>query len=144
MENSNKPSSSNVDQSPDKKNLAKKSTKKMSPMKSQSAMMQNSKKSPTSESLKKKSPFKVPVKAAKKQAATLKKSNSSSEGLMKTRAASNRASLDSLMAGFQTEGKAKTALGMPLKVFSESAVSLLLSNYKVENEKVLRTTALAM
>ena len=90
----------------------------------------------------KKSPFKV--KAAKKQAATLKKSTSSSEGLLKTRAASNRASLDSLMAGFQTEGRAKTALGMPLKDFSESAVSLLLSNYKVENEKVLSTTALAM
>ena len=142
MENSNKPSSSNVDQSPDKKNLAKKSTKKMSPIKS--AKMQKSKKSSASESLKKKSPFKVPVKAAKKQAATLKKSNSSSEGLLKTRAASNRASLDSLMAGFQTEGRTKTALGMPLKVFSESAVSLLLSNYKVENEKVLSTTALAM
>ena len=63
---------------------------------------------------------------------------------IKTRANSNRASLDSLMAGFQTEGRAKTALGMPLKDFSESAVSLLLSNYKVENEKVLSTTALAM
>ena len=142
MENTNKPSSSNVDQSPEKKTLAKKGTKKMSPIKS--AKMQKSKKSSASESLKKKSPFKVPVKAAKKQAATLKKSNSSSEGLLKTRAASNRASLDSLMAGFQTEGKAKTALGMPLKDFSESAVSLLLSNYKVENEKVLSTTALAM
>ena len=90
----------------------------------------------------KKGPFKA--KSAKKQAATLKKSTSSSEGLLKTRAASNRASLDSLMAGFQTEGRAKTALGMPLKDFSESAVSLLLSNYKVENEKVLSTTALAM
>ena len=63
---------------------------------------------------------------------------------MKTRATFNRASLDSLMAGFQTEGRTKTALGMPLKDFSESAVSLLLSNYKVENEKVLSTTALAM
>ena len=81
----------------------------------------------------KKGPFKA--KSAKKQAATLKKSTSSSEGLLK--AASNRASLDSLMAGFQTEGRAKTALGMPLKDFSESAVSLLFSNYKVENEKVL-------
>ena len=90
----------------------------------------------------KKGPFKV--KSAKKQAATLKKSTSSSEGLLKTRAASNRASLDSLMAGFQIEGRAKTALGMPLKDFSESAVSLLLSIYKVENEKVLSTTALAM
>ena len=56
---------------------------------------------------------------------------------MKTRAASNRAFLDSLVAGFQTEGRAKTALWMPLKDFSESAVSLLLSNYKVENEKAL-------
>ena len=74
---------------------------------------------------------------AKKQDGILKKS-------MKTRTASNRASLDSLMAGFQTEGRAKTPLGMPLKDFSESAVSLLLSNYKVENEKVLSTTALAM
>ena len=90
----------------------------------------------------KKGPFKA--KSAKKQAATLKKSTSSSEGLLKTRATFNRASLDSLMAGFQTEGRAKTALGMPLKDFSESAVSLLLSIYKVENEKVLSTTALAM
>merc|ERR1711874_205751 len=58
-----------------------------------------------------------------------------SEG-MKTRATSKGASLDSLMAGFQSEGRAKTALGMPLKEFSESAVDLLMSNYKVENEKV--------
>merc|ERR550517_1414217 len=84
----------------------------------------------------KKSPLKV--KPAKK------KSTTTSEEGMKTRASSNRASLDSLMAGFQTEGRAKTALGMPLKDFSESAVALLMSNYKVENEKVLSTTALAM
>merc|ERR1719341_1866707 len=84
----------------------------------------------------KKNPLKV--KAAKK------KSTTTSEEGMKTRASSNRASLDSLMAGFQTEGRAKTALGMPLKDFSESAVALLMSNYKVENEKVLSTTALAM
>merc|ERR1711874_847489 len=81
---------------------------------------------------------------AKKQAGILKKSTSSSEEGMKTRAASNRASLDSLMANFQSEGRAKTALGMPLKDFSESAVALLLKNYKVENEKILNTTALAM
>jgi len=79
----------------------------------------------------KKSPFKV--KAAK-----------TSKGGMKTRATSNRASLDSLMANFQMEGRTKTALGMPLKDFSESATALLMSNYKVENEKVLTTTALAM
>merc|ERR1719370_1307981 len=84
----------------------------------------------------KKNPLKV--KAAKK------KSTTTSEEGMKTRATSNRASLDSLMAGFQIEGRAKTALGMPLKDFSVSAVALLMSNYKVENEKVLSTTALAM
>merc|ERR1711971_663070 len=72
-----------------------------------------------------------------------KKKSSSEEG-MKTRATSNRASLDSLMADFQMEGRTKTALGMPLKDFSESATALLMSNYKVENEKVLSTTALAM
>merc|ERR1719193_659216 len=83
----------------------------------------------------KKNPLKV--KAAKK------KSTTSSEEGMKTRASSNRASLDSLMANFQSEGRTKTALGMPLKDFSESAVNLLY-NYKVENEKVLSTTALAM
>ena len=166
MENSNKPSSSSVQdvaKSPEKKSLANKNAKKISPMKAakiQKSKKQaaQSKKSTTLGSLKKKgtrkvskkslaksikkSPFKV--KAAKKQAATLKKSTSSSEGLLKTRTASNRASLDSLMAGFQIQGRAKTALGMPLKDFSESAVSLLLSNYKVENEKVLSTTALAM
>merc|ERR1719234_2586503 len=69
---------------------------------------------------------------------------STSEEGMKTRATSNRASLESLMAGFQIEGRAETALGMPLKDFSESATALLMSNYKVENEKVLTTTALAM
>jgi len=173
MENSNKPSSSSVQdvaRSPEKKNPANKSTKKKSPMKAakmpvkmDKSMKQAalSKKSTTS-SLKKKgtgkmfkgslakdtkkNPLKVKATAknpAKKQAAILKKS-SSSEGLLKTRATSNRASLDSLMAGFQTEGKAKTAMGMPLKDFSESAVGLLMSNYKVENEKVLSTTALAM
>ena len=129
MENSNNPSSSSVQdvaQSPEKKSLGNKSTKKMSPMKPKAA--------------------KMPAKAAKKQDATLKKSTSSSaKGLEKTRAASNRATLDSLMADFQSgQGKAKTAMGMPLKDFSESAVALLLSNYKVENEKVLSTTALAM
>ena len=161
MENSNKPSSSSVVQDVEKKSLANKSTKKMSsssmmaakmPVKMQVALSKKSnplKKKGAGKVFKKslakntkKGPFKA--KSAKKQAATLKKSTSSSEGLLKTRAASNRASLDSLMAGFQTEGRAKTALGMPLKDFSESAVSLLLSNYKVENEKVLSTTALAM
>ena len=59
---------------------------------------------------------KMPAKAAKKQGATLKKSTSSSaKGLEKTRAASNRATLDSLMAGFQSgQGKAKTAMGIDL------------------------------
>ena len=136
MENSNNPSSSSVQdvaQSPEKKSLGNKSNKKMSPMKPKAAKMSAK-------------PTKMPAKAAKKQDATLKKSTSSSaKGLEKTRAASNRATLDSLMAGFQSgQGKAKTAMGMPLKDFSESAVALLLSNYKVENEKVLSTTALAM
>merc|ERR1719370_1019133 len=80
----------------------------------------------------------------KKSPLKVKKLTTTSEEGMKTRASSNRASLDSLMAGFQIEGRAKTALGMPLKNFSESAVALLMSNYKVENEKVLSTTALAM
>ena len=157
MENS-KPSSSkmqDVVQSAEKKGLAKKSANKMSPMnaakipvKMQKSKKQValSKKSTTLGSLKKKkgkgevtkntrkSPFKV--KAGKKK--------STSEEGMKTRATSNRASLESLMAGFQSEGRAKTALGMPLKDFSESATALLMSNYKVENEKVLTTTALAM
>ena len=121
MENSNKPSSSSMQdaQSPKKKNLAK----KISPKKS---LAKNPKKTPL-----------LKLKAAKK-------SITSSEEKMKTRATSNRASLDSLMAGFQSEERAKTALGMPLKDFSESAVALLMSNYKVENEKVLSTTALAM
>ena len=160
MENSNKPSSSSrqdVAQSPKKKSPANKSAKKMSPMKTAKipVKMQKSmkkvalsKKSTTLGSLKKKdkeevikknlakntkkSTFKVKTaeNPAKKQASILKKSTTS-EG-MKTRATSNRASLDSLMAGFQSEGRAKTALGMPLKDFSESAVSLLMSNYKVQ------------
>ena len=139
MENSNKPSSSSV-QDVEKKSLANKSTKMSSSRPPALKTGKVFKKSLAKNT--KKGPFKA--KSAKKQAATLKKSTSSSEGLLKTRAASNRTSLDFLMAGFQTEGRAKTALGMPLKDFSESAVSLLLSNYKVENEKVLSTTALAM
>ena len=121
MENSNNPSSSSVQdvaQSPEKKSLGNKSTKKMSPMKPNAA--------------------KMPAKAAKKQDTTLKKSTSSNRVRTST-------PNDSLMADFQSgQGKAKTAMGMPLKDFSESAVALLLSNYKVENEKVLSTTALAM
>jgi len=144
MENSNKPSSSNmkdVAQSPEKKNLAKKSTKKMSPMSKKSTTLGSLKKKGMGEGIKKSlatNTKKSPLNPAKK------KSTTTSEEGMKTRASSNRASLDSLMAGFQTEGRAKTALGMPLKDFSESAVALLMSNYKVENEKVLSTTALAM
>ena len=84
--------------------------------------------------------------AAKKQVETLKKSSSSSEGA-KTRAASNRASLDSLMAEVdfnKSEGGAKRqVMGMPVKDFSESAVAVLLQN-KVENEKILKTAARAM
>ena len=160
MENSKKPSSSKMQddaQSPEKKSLAaNKSTTKLAPMKaalSKKSTTSSLKKKGTGKMFKgslakdtKKNPLKVKATAknpAKKQAAILKKS-SSSEGLLKTRATSNRASLDSLMAGFQTEGKAKTAMGMPLKDLSESAVGLLMSNYKVENEKVLSTTALAM
>ena len=151
MENSNQPSSSKVQddaQSSEKKSLAKKSTKKMSPMKSQKSTALGSlkKKGAGNVSLAKNTKKSPKVKAAKEQTATLKKSTSSSEGLLKTRTASNRASLDSLMAGFEDEAgvRAKTAMGMPLKDFSKSAVGLLLSNYKVENEKVLSATALAM
>ena len=98
MENSNKPSSSSMQdaQSPKKKNLAK----KISPKKS---LAKNPKKTPL-------------LKAAKK-------SITSSEEKMKTRATSNRASLASRL-----RGRAKTALGMPLKDFSESAVALFVSN----------------
>ena len=152
MENSNKPSSSSVQdvaQSPEKKNSANKSTKKKSPMKA-AKMPVKMDKSKKQAALSKKSTTlsltkeKIGKMSKESLAKDTKKSPSSSEELLKTRAASNRASLDSLMAGFQTEGRAKTALGMPLKDFSESAVSLLLSNYKVENEKVLSTTAFAM
>ena len=142
MENSNKPSSSSVQdvaQSSMKKSLANKSAKKISPKKAAKNPVKTAKISP------KKKPLVKAAKApAKKQAGILRKSTTTSEESMKTRATSNRASLDSLMAGFQSEGRAKTALGMPLKDFSESAVALLMSNYKVENEKVLSTTALAM
>merc|ERR1719376_562828 len=126
-----------------------KSTKKMSSMKVAKKVQKSkkqaalSKKSTTLGSLKKKKGKREVIKNTKKSMFAAKKNSSSEEG-MKTRATSNRASLDSLMANFQMEGRAKTALGMPLKDFSESAVSLLMSNYKVENEKVLATTALAM
>ena len=45
------------------------------------------------------------------------------------------------MDGFHSE---ETALGMSLKDFSKSAVVLLMINYEVDNEQILRTTALAM
>merc|ERR1719391_1603374 len=128
------------------------SPKKMSPMKMKSTTLGKGKgkgevfkKSLAKKTKKSPSNVKGEKAPAKKQAGILKKSTTNSkEGTMKTRASSNRASLDSLMADFQSEGRAKTALGMPLKDFSESAVALLMSNYKVENEKVLSTTALAM
>ena len=154
MENSNKPSSSkmqDVAQSAEKKGLAMKSAKKMSPVRAAKIpVMQKSKKqaalskkSTTLGSLKKKKGKGEVIKNTKKSPFAAKKKSTSEEG-MKTRATSNRASLDSLMANFQMEGRTKTALGMPLKDFSESATALLMSNYKVENEKVLSTTALAM
>ena len=54
---------------------------------------------------------------------------------------STASKLDSLMDGFHSE---ETALGMSLKDFSKSAVVLLMINYEVDNEQILRTTALAM
>jgi len=93
----------------------------------------------------KKMPFVKTAKNGEKQAANVRKlPNAESK---KTRANSNQASVDTLMTGFQCEEgrRAKAALGgMPLKDFSESAVALLINNYKVEDEKILRTTALAM
>ena len=151
MENSNKPSSSSVQDVA--KSPKKMSPKKMSPMKAakmekstkQVALAKKSttlgkgkgkgevfKKSLAKKTKKSPSNVKGEKAPAKKQAGILKKSTTSSKEGMKTRASSNRASLDSLMAGFQSEGRAKTALGMPLKDFSESAVALLMSNYKVQ------------
>ena len=92
MENSNQPSSSKVQddvQSPEKKSLGNKSTKKMSPIKPNAA--------------------KMPAKAAKKQDTTLKKSTSSN------RTSTPNDSMDSLMADFESgQGKAKTAMGIDL------------------------------
>ena len=66
--------------------------------------------------------------------------------IKKTQAAAVK--VNTMMADFQSgerESRVKTALGgVPLKDFSESATSLLLSDYKVEDEKILSTTALAM
>ena len=45
---------------------------------------------------------------------------------------------------FQSKGRAKTAMGVPLKALSESAAGLLKSTYKVEDEMILSTTTLAM
>ena len=66
--------------------------------------------------------------------------------IKKTQAAAVK--VNTMMADFQSgerESRVKTALGgVPLKDFSESATSPLLSDYKVEDEKILSTTALAM
>ena len=116
------------------KNSDKPSAKKMSPMKP--ARM--SKKQANKQGM-----DKSPV---KKKVETLKNSSNSSKGA-KTRAASNRTSLDSLMAGIDFNksvgGAKRQVMGMPVKDFSESAVAVLLQN-KVENEKVLKTAARAM
>ena len=115
------------------KNSDKPSAKKMSPMKP--ARM--------SEKQVDVSANKSPV---KKQVENLKNSSNASEGA-KTRAASNRTSLDSLMAEIDfnksDRGAKSQVMGMPVKDFSESAVAVLLQN-KVENEKVLKTAARAM
>merc|ERR1711874_736517 len=150
MENSSNKSSSSSMQSPKKKSLAKTPMKavkipvKMQKSKKLGSLKKKGKGEVSKKSLAKNTTKMPLLKAAKKQAATLKKTTTSSEDGRKTRAASNRAFLDSLMANFQSEGRAKTALGKPLKDFSESAVSLLISDYKVENEMVLSTTASAM
>ena len=116
------------------KNSDKPSAKKMSPMK------------PARMSKKQANKKGMDKSPAEKQVETLKNSSNSSEGV-KTRAASNRTSLDSLMAEIdfnKSEGGAKRqVMGMPVKDFSESAVAVLLQN-KVENEKVLKTAARAM
>ena len=116
------------------KNSDKPSAKKMSPMK------------PARMSKKQANKKGMDKSPAKKQVETLKNSSNSSEGV-KTRAASNRTSLDSLMAEIdfnKSEGGAKRqVMGMPVKDFSESAVAVLLQN-KVENEKILKTAARAM
>ena len=116
------------------KNSDKPSAKKMSPMK------------PARKSKKQANQKGMDKSPAKKQVETLKNSSNSSEGV-KTRAASNRTSLDSLMAEIdfnKSEGGAKRqVMGMPVMDFSESAVAVLLQN-KVENEKVLKTAARAM
>ena len=56
--------------------------------------------------------------------------------------------VETLMDGFQggeRERRVKTAVGgKRLKDFAKSAVSLLISDYEVEDEKILSTTALAM
>ena len=122
----------------DKPSAKRSPAKKMSPMKPAGMS-----KKQVEVSANKKGKDKIPT---KKKVATLKNSPNSSEGA-KTRAASNRASLDSLMAEIdfnKSGGGAKTqVMGMPVKDFSESAVAVLLQN-KVENEKVLKTAARAM
>ena len=122
----------------DKPSAKKSPAKKMSPMKP-AGMSKKQVEVSTNKKGKDKSP-------TKKKVATLKNSSNSSEGA-KTRAASNRASLDSLMAEVdfnKREGGAKRqVMGMPVRDFSESAVAVLLQN-KVENEKILKTAARAM
>ena len=122
----------------DKPSAKKSPAKKLSPMKP-AGMSKKQVDVPTNE----KGMDKNPV---KKKVETLKNSSNSSKGA-KTRAASNRTSLDSLMAEIdfnKSEGEAKRqVMGMPVKDFAESAVAVLLQN-KVENEKVLKTAARAM
>ena len=122
----------------DKPSAKKSPAKKMSPMKPAGMS-----KKQVEVSANKKGKDKRPT---KKKVATLKNSPNSSDGA-KTRAASIRASLDSMIAEIdfnKSEGGAKRqVMGMPVKDFSESAVAVLLQN-KVENEKVLKTAARAM
>ena len=126
MENSSNKDKADSDQSPEKevKNAKDAKTVKMMPFKGKAK-----------NTLLKKMPFKGKAK---------------NMPFKKTTAAQLAASLkvDTLMDGFQSgerERRVKTAVGRkPLKDFAKSAVSLLISDYEVEDEKILSTTALAM
>ena len=94
----------------------------------------------------KKMPFKGKAKNMPFKKMPLKGKEKENEKAKAAKAASLK--VETLMDGFQggeRERRVKTAVGgKRLKDFAKSAVSLLISDYEVEDEKILSTTALAM
>ena len=89
-------------------------------------------------------------KAAKKLPRKMKTTRADDEKKKGTRAASSMASLKTLMdsvSSFRSDevgNKKEVTKAMGVNDFSEASVNILMSHYKVQDQDILRNTALAM